>query len=199
MSLAKPCAENYAGSGAMNSKPKQNPLRDRTTAGTLDRKGRSNSSSSRSPGFNKMPAYRTMPPSLISVPRPATTVVEKPFEVTTRTGKSTGRRLHRRVCSASIAIQDGPARELLQITKGKLGSRRRYTLQVSKIRGRSERVQGMNPMFSAPKPRSKRWRKTSSPNLRVTGFDGVYRLGRQSRSSLQPSRGRQRGSGACAV
>src|SRR5580704_11339196 len=38
-----------------------------------------------------------MPPSLISVPRPSTTVVEKPFEVTTRTVKSTGRRFHRRV------------------------------------------------------------------------------------------------------
>src|SRR5215469_3162732 len=38
-----------------------------------------------------------MPPWLSSVPRPSTTVVEKPFEVTTRTGISTGRRSQRRV------------------------------------------------------------------------------------------------------
>src|ERR1700679_2903291 len=38
-----------------------------------------------------------MPPSLSSVPRPGTTVVENPFAVTTRTGKSTGTRGQRRV------------------------------------------------------------------------------------------------------
>src|SRR5580698_10917346 len=38
-----------------------------------------------------------MPPWLISVPRPGTTVVEKPFEVITRTGRSTGSRFQRRV------------------------------------------------------------------------------------------------------
>src|SRR5580704_16905817 len=38
-----------------------------------------------------------MPPWLISVPRPGTTVVEKPLEVITRTGRSTGSRFQRRV------------------------------------------------------------------------------------------------------
>jgi len=66
-------------------------------AGIRDGVGTSNSISSRSPGLSRMPAYSVMPPSLISVPRPSTTVVEKPFDVTTRTGKSTGRRSQRRV------------------------------------------------------------------------------------------------------
>jgi hypothetical protein len=59
--------------------------------------GVSNSTSSRSPGLSRIPAYKTMPPSLNSVPRPGTTVVEKPFAVTTRTGISTGKRGQRRV------------------------------------------------------------------------------------------------------
>src|ERR1035441_5732454 len=60
----------------MNSSPKQKPLRDRTMAGRREEVGVSNSISSKSPGFNRIPAYNTMPPSLISVPRPSTTVVE---------------------------------------------------------------------------------------------------------------------------
>jgi len=80
----------------MNSSPKQKPFLDRTIAVIFDWKGVSNSTSSKSPGFSRIPAYRTMPPSLISVPRPATTVVEKPLAVTTRTGISTGRRSQRR-------------------------------------------------------------------------------------------------------
>ena len=91
--------QNYEGSGVMNSRPKQKPLRERTMAGIREGTGVSNSISSKSPGFSRIPAYNTMPPSLISVPRPSTTVVEKPFEVTTRTGMSTGRRGQRRVFS----------------------------------------------------------------------------------------------------
>ena len=83
----------------MNSRPKQNPLRDRTMAGRREGVGVSNSISNKSPGFSKIPAYKTMPPSLISVPRPSTTVVEKPLDVTTRTGISTGSRGQRRVFS----------------------------------------------------------------------------------------------------
>jgi hypothetical protein len=37
-----------------------------------------------------------MPPWLISVPRPSTTVVEKPLDVNTFTGRSTGMRSQRR-------------------------------------------------------------------------------------------------------
>jgi hypothetical protein len=81
----------------MNSSPKQNPLRERMMAGMREGTGVSNSISSKSPGFSRMPAYKTMPPSLNSVPRPSTTVVENPFEVTTRTGISTGSRSQRRV------------------------------------------------------------------------------------------------------
>lgn len=51
-----------------------------------------------------MPAYNTIPPSLNSVPRPSTTVVEKPLEVTTRTGMSTGKRSQRRVLGADCMI-----------------------------------------------------------------------------------------------
>src|ERR1700722_14614980 len=90
---------NQAGSGVMNSRPKQKPLRDRTMAGMREGVGVSNSISSKSPGFSRIPAYKTIPPSLISVPRPSTTGVEKPLEVTTRTGISTGRRGQRRVLS----------------------------------------------------------------------------------------------------
>src|SRR5581483_2933632 len=81
----------------MNSSPKQKPLRERTMAGIREAVGIPNSTSSRSPGFSRMPAYKTMPPWLISVPRPSTTVVEKPLEVNTFTGKSTGIRSQRRV------------------------------------------------------------------------------------------------------
>src|ERR1700689_2709181 len=45
-----------------------------------------------------------MPPSLNSVPRPSTTIVEKPLEVTTRTGISTGKRSQRRVLGADCMI-----------------------------------------------------------------------------------------------
>lgn len=45
-----------------------------------------------------------MPPSLSSVPRPSTTVVEKPLDVTTRTGMSTGTRGQRRVFSDMLLI-----------------------------------------------------------------------------------------------
>src|ERR1700730_18010277 len=68
-----------------------------------------------------------MPPSLISVPRPSTTVVEKPLEVTTRTGISTGRRGQRREFSVfgtmTIII---PAAALMQITKVKWACVRWY-------------------------------------------------------------------------
>src|SRR5436309_989530 len=111
-------AQNQAGSGVMNSRPKQKPLRERTMAGRREGAGVSNSISSRSPGFSRIPAYRTMPPSLISVPRPSTTVVEKPFEVTTRTGISTGRRGQRRVFGeADIFLIIGFSSLLIQITK----------------------------------------------------------------------------------
>src|SRR5579864_5146873 len=99
-------AGNQAGSGVMNSRPKQNPLRERTIAGMRECTGVSNSISSRSPGFKRMPAYNTMPPWLNSVPRPVTTVVENPFEVSTRTGMSTGRRSHRRVFGGSGISRD---------------------------------------------------------------------------------------------
>jgi hypothetical protein len=80
----------------------------------------SNSISSRSPGFNRIPAYKNMPPSLISVPRPSTTVVEKPFDVTTRTGKSMGRRVQRRVLSEfGITGNHHRRSNFLQITKVK--------------------------------------------------------------------------------
>jgi hypothetical protein len=98
----------------MNSKPKQKPLRERTIAGTRDGTGVSNSISSKSPGLSNIPAYRTMPPWLISVPRPGTTVVEKPFEVMTRTGKSTGSRSHRLVLSRlGIDLHDRPRPTIL--------------------------------------------------------------------------------------
>ncbi len=73
-------------------------------AGSREGAGVSNSISSKSPGFSRIPAYKTMPPSLISVPRPSTTVVEKPLEVTTRTGMSTGSRGQRRVFSESATL-----------------------------------------------------------------------------------------------
>lgn len=66
--------------------------------------GVSNSISSKSPGFSRIPAYNTMPPSLSSVPRPSTTVVEKPFDVTTRTGMLTGTRGHRRMFSDMLSM-----------------------------------------------------------------------------------------------
>jgi hypothetical protein len=91
--------QNQAGNGLMNSRPKQKPLRKRTIAGSRDGVGVSNSISSKSPGFSRIPAYNIIPPSLISVPLPSTTVVEKPLEVTTRTGMSTGRRGQRRALS----------------------------------------------------------------------------------------------------
>ena len=89
--------KDQEGSGLMNSRPKQNPLRERTIAGMRDAVGISNSTSSRSPGFRRMPAYKVMPPWLISVPRPSTTVVENPLDVNTFTGRSTGIRSQRRV------------------------------------------------------------------------------------------------------
>ena len=50
-----------------------------------------------------------MPPSLISVPRPGTTVVENPFAVTTRTAMSTGSRVQRRALwGTSIPIDHPP-------------------------------------------------------------------------------------------
>src|ERR1700756_5006302 len=89
-------------------------------AGTRERFGVSNSISSRSPGFSNMPAYNTMPPSLSSVPRPSTTVVEKPLDVTTRTGMSTGRRFQRRVFpDCGIVPNHLSYREFFQITKVK--------------------------------------------------------------------------------
>src|SRR5258707_10323324 len=111
----------------MNSRPKQKPLRDRTMAGIREGAGVSNSISNRSPGFSRIPAYNTMPPSLISVARPSTTVVEKPLEVTTRTGMSTGRRGHRREFSVFgmltiITLTAAPA----QITKVKWAYVRGY-------------------------------------------------------------------------
>src|SRR5579862_2602999 len=113
-------AAAQAGSGVINSRPKQKPLRDRTMAGTRDRLGVSNSISSKSPGFSKMPAYNTIPPSLSSVPRPSTTVVEKPLDVTTRTGMSTGRRFQRRVFpDGGIVPNHRSYCEVLQITKVK--------------------------------------------------------------------------------
>lgn len=103
----------------MNSRPKQKPFRDRTIAGIREGVGLSNSISSKSPGFSRIPAYNVMPPWLISVPRPSTTVVAKPFDVTTRTGKSTGIRSQRRVFSGLDAIFGHHLRTAtsLQITK----------------------------------------------------------------------------------
>src|SRR5580704_7901196 len=95
---------NQEGKGVMNSRPKQNPFFERTMAGIRECVGVSNSISRRSPGLSRMPAYSVMPPSLISVPRPSTTVVEKPFDVTTRTGRSTGRRSQRRVLLESVIV-----------------------------------------------------------------------------------------------
>src|ERR1700758_4996688 len=98
------CQKNQEGKGVMNSSPKQKPLFERTMAGMRECTGVSNSISRRSPGLSRMPAYRVMPPSLISVPRPSTTVVEKPFDVTTRTGRSTGRRSQRRGLLESVIV-----------------------------------------------------------------------------------------------
>src|SRR5579862_7909118 len=88
----------------MNSRPKQKPFFERTIAGMRDGVGFSNSTSSRSPGLSRMPAYRVIPPWLSSVPRPSTTVAENPFDVMTRTGRSTGSRSQRRVLSEPEAI-----------------------------------------------------------------------------------------------
>src|SRR5580700_9235585 len=75
-----------------------------------------------------------MPPSLISVPRPGTTVVEKPFEVTTRTVKSTGRRSHRRVFSDFSMVHHHRSKdEFPQITKGKYAPGYRYTMAAPKF------------------------------------------------------------------
>src|SRR5579871_739995 len=46
----------YEGSGVMNSRPKQKPLRERTIAGSRECTGVSNSTSSKSPGFRRIPA-----------------------------------------------------------------------------------------------------------------------------------------------
>src|ERR1700756_6001906 len=111
----------------MNSRPKQNPLRERTMAVRRDGSGASNSISNKSPGFSRIPAYKTMPPSLSSVPRPLTTVVEKPFEVSTRTGMSTGRRSQRRVLGGTgISAHHHPGDLFHQITKGKSALGREY-------------------------------------------------------------------------
>jgi hypothetical protein len=73
------------------------------------RYGIPNSTSSRSPGFSEIPAYSSIPPSLNSVPRPETTVVENPFATATRTGRSTGCRCHRRVLGeVGILFDDDP-------------------------------------------------------------------------------------------
>src|SRR5215471_14995484 len=102
----------------MNSRPKQKPFFERTIAVIRERVGVSNSISSRSPGLSRMPAYSTMPPSLISVPRPSTTVVEKPFAVTTRTGISTSSLGQRRVLGgADILFDDQRLPAFVQITK----------------------------------------------------------------------------------
>src|SRR5215471_20395261 len=109
---------NQEGNGVMNSRPKQKPALERTIAVRRECVGVSNSTSSRSPGLSRIPAYRVMPPSLISVPRPSTTVVEKPFEVITRTGMSTGRRSQRRVLLDSCIVGDHPlSLHSAQITK----------------------------------------------------------------------------------
>ncbi len=50
--------QTYAGSGVMNSRPKQKPLRERTIAGRREGVGVSNSISSKSPGFSRIPAYK---------------------------------------------------------------------------------------------------------------------------------------------
>src|ERR1700752_677134 len=96
--------KDQEGKGVMNSRPKQKPLFERTIAGIRECVGVSNSISRRSPGLSSIPAYSVMPPSLISVPRPSTTVVEKPFDVTTRTGRSTGRRSQRRGFLESVIV-----------------------------------------------------------------------------------------------
>src|SRR5215472_17223906 len=88
----------------MNSRPKQKPFFERTIAGMRDGVGFSNSTSSRSPGSSRMPAYKVIPPWLSSVPRPSTIVAENPLDVMTRTGRSTGRRSQRRVLSEPEAI-----------------------------------------------------------------------------------------------
>jgi hypothetical protein len=102
----------------MNSSPKQYPLRWRTTATIRKRHGIPNSTSSRSPGSTKIPAYKPIPPSLSSVPRPETATVETPFATATRTGRSTGCRCHRRVLGkGGILADDDRMHSSTQITK----------------------------------------------------------------------------------
>jgi|SRR5580704_11158740 hypothetical protein len=103
----------------MNSSPKQYPLRWRTTATIRKRHGIPNSTSSRSPGSTKIPAYKPIPPSLSSVPRPETATAETPFATATRTGRSTGCRCHRRVLGkgGGILADDDRMHSSTQITK----------------------------------------------------------------------------------
>src|SRR6202021_3001150 len=77
-----------------------------------------NSTSSRAPGFSRSPAYNSIPPSLNSVPRPGTMMVENPFVTATSTGKSTGCRCHRRVLLEGGILLDNVRKQVLvQITK----------------------------------------------------------------------------------
>jgi hypothetical protein len=121
-------------SGVMNSSPKQKPLRERTIAGKRWGWGVSNSTSSKSPGFSKTPAYNTIPPSLNSVPRPATTVVAKPLYETTRTGRSTGSRFQRRTFTlgeSGIVAHHHLWTAIPQITKGKIAEGRKYNERIA--------------------------------------------------------------------
>jgi hypothetical protein len=103
----------------MNSSPKQYPLRWRTTAIIRKRHGVPNSTSSKSPGFSRIPAYKPMPPSLSSVPRPETVMVEHSSAMSTLTGKSMGCRCHRRLLGEEgILADDDPMHFPAQITKG---------------------------------------------------------------------------------
>jgi hypothetical protein len=102
----------------MNSSPKQYPLRWRTIAIIRKRHGIPNSTSRRSPGFTKIPAYKPIPPSLSSVPRPEAVMVENSFATATRTGRSTGYRRHRRVLGeVGILADDDRMYSAAQITK----------------------------------------------------------------------------------
>ena len=128
----------------MNSSPKQNPLRWRTTAIIRKRYGISNSTSSRSPGFSQIPAYNSIPPSLNSVPRPGTMVVENPFVTATRSGRSTGCRCHRRVLGeGGILADDDRKWSSAQITKVKQALLLRWVVVVAKSRVHSKSPQNV--------------------------------------------------------
>src|SRR5579862_6557877 len=173
----------------MNSRPKQKPLRDRTIAGIREGAGVSNSISSKSPGFSRIPAYSTIPPSLISVPRPSTTVVEKPFEVTTRTGISTGRRGQRREFSVSgIMTIIILAVVAVQITKVKWACVRGDRGTDGKIcdRGRQARSRSCRVLYNLPVNRRRKLCLAAVFVLWL-GIFQIARMQAESVSQLKPT------------